>query len=141
MDTHGLNVCALCWVKYWLDDCAQRIVVIAITISWQLVTSGVPPGSMLRPVPFSIFVDNLDKGIECTFCKFTDETKLGRSVHLLDGGNALQRDLGRLDQWTEVTGMRFNRAKCWVLHLGHNNPMQDYRLGEEWLEGCQEGAG
>ncbi|PKU48653.1 rna-directed dna polymerase from mobile element jockey-like [Limosa lapponica baueri] len=96
------------------------------------------PRLVLGLALLSNFVGDMDSGIECSLGKFADDTKLCGVVDMLEGRDAIQKDLDRLERWACANLMKFSKAKCNVLHLCHGNPNHKYRLVGEWFESSPE---
>ena len=103
---------------------------------WLRVLLGVPQGSVLGPVLFLIFINDLDMEIteKQIIKKFADNTKIAQFIVSDEDAAELQATLYRLKAWANKWGMQFNVGKCHVMHVGRNNPENEYKMGGVTLE-------
>jgi ribonuclease P/MRP protein subunit RPP40 len=126
---HGIGGQILKWVQNWLTGRRQKVAVNKIYSGWENVTSGVPQGSVLGPLLFLIYINDLDIGVDSKLVKFADDTKLGRGVATEQEVEIVRQDLEKMYQWAVDWQMLFNTDKCVVLHMGKNNKENEYKMG------------
>ena len=111
----NLNGNALNWFVSYLSDRRQRVVVNGKTSDWKPVTSGVPEGSILAPLIFSMFINDLPKHIQSNCLMYADDVKIFRKIESSSDGKRLQDDLDRLKSWSIRWGLKLNPGKMQIV--------------------------
>ena len=112
----------------------QRVTVNGSRSGWAPVPSGVPQGSVLAPLLFLLYVNDLPNHLSSGVKIFADDSKLYRSVSLPADPSTLQKDLDAAVCWADEWQLTFNAAKCKVLHIGRLNRHHVYTLNGAALE-------
>ena len=134
LEAYGIKGGLLTWIENFLSGRKQRVVVNGKLSSWADILSGIPQGSVLGPILFVIFINDLPDEVLCTAKIFADDAKLFRGIRSPEDRMLLQDDLNRLVEWSQRWQMGFNESKCKVLHLGSSNPGYEYSMKNTSLE-------
>ena len=97
----------------------MRVILNSSSSTWKEVISGVPQGSVLGPLLFLIYVNDLPEWIKTNIRMFADDTKIWTRIAADTDAESLQRDLNSLGSWSEKWLLRFNPDKCKVMHIRH----------------------
>ena len=118
LESYGIHGEILSWIKSFLQDRTQQVIVNGSASSTASVISGIPQGTVLGPVLFVIYINDLLDEISSDGFMFADDTKIMRQIASRDDAEKLQDDLRKLEEWTDTWLLRFNADKCHVLTLG-----------------------
>ena len=119
------------WMKSYLTGRKMKTMVRGVSSEWAEVVSGVPQGSVLAPLMFLIYINDLPDGVRSYVNMFADDAKMMRQVKNQEDCQDLQKDLDVIQEWSDKWMMEFNADKCHVLEMGRSmhRPHARYNLG------------
>ena len=125
LKSYGIEGHLVEWITAFLTDRKQRVVVNESYSCWSDVTSGIPQGSSLDPILFSLYINDLPASVHNQVLMFADDTKLFSRIHRSNSAcdiSNMQRDIDSLVLWSKKWQLLFNISKCKFLHLGRSAP-------------------
>ena len=134
---NGIDKTTINWIKSFLSDRSQKVIIDGDESDSIKVTSGVPQGSVLGPILFLIFIDDLARATEhCKTRLFADDTIIYLTISKINDCNKLQKDIQRLENWERDSLMEFHPEKCQVLRITRkrNTIKFPYKLHNHILE-------
>ena len=137
LKSYGISNTTHKWISNFLKNRVQRVVVGGEHSAWTDVVSGVPQGTVLGPLLFLIYINDLPNNMNSTVRLFADDCVLYREIKHPNDSLLLQQDLDTLSKWEEAWQLCFNPSKCFVMRLSHsdseNQIHSEYKLGDQKL--------
>ena len=130
LERYGITGPVNTWIETFLKDRKQRVASEGIYSDWGPVISGVPRGSVIAPILFLIYINELHNNLKSTVGLFADDTIIYMTISNGTDATALQQDLDKLAKWEETWQMEFHLQKCSVLHItrSRNPKYKQYTL-------------
>ena len=138
LQAYGVSGQVFAWIKSFLKDRSQRVLINGVKSSWVKVESGIPQGSVLGPLLFLIYVNDIPASLQSKCLFFADDCKIFSPILNQDSVDRLQNDLDTLQLWSSIWQLPFNVSKCMVLHLGRLNPNSTYYINSTALQNTSE---
>ena len=135
LHTYGIRGSTLSWIKAFLSNREQKVVIEDEESDSVPVTSGVPQGSVLGPILFLVYINDFPQDIVSQVCLFADDTAIYLTLEDKGDSDTLQRDLDRLQEWESKWDMEFNPSKCQVIRVtSSRTPINTniYFMGRSW---------
>ena len=117
LESYGIDNVLVRWIKSFLSNRMQRVVIGDRSSNWEYVTSSVPQGSVLGPLLFTIFINDLPEKVKNQCKLYADDCKLIGLIEKEEDVQLIQKDLDELQFWAENWQMSFNYEKCKVTNF------------------------
>ena len=125
---YGIQGSTLSWIEAFLTGRSMQVIVDGEASDSAPVTSGVPQGSVLGPLLFNLFINDMPDVVTngTSIRLFADDCLAYREIRTPEDQVILQGDRTRLQQWAALWGMKFNPAKCNIIHIARTKPMTKF---------------
>ena len=133
----GVQGQVLRWIETFLAGRRHRVSLSGELSDWIQVTSGIPQGSVLGPILFVIFVNDMPDVLKNCCKLFADDAKLYRPILSDADIQSLQIDIDNME-WSSIWQLPFKETKCKRLHIGRGRNSQTYHMNDHVLDNVTE---
>ena len=131
LHNHGIHGKLLDWICSFREHRQQRVLINGQYSTWSNVTSGIPQGSVLGPLLFVIYINDLPDTVLSQVFLFADDTKMYRQIQDASDRHTFQEDISKLQEWADKWLLRFHPDKCKLMTIGRDTPTEHYTMSSE----------